>query len=193
MCRVLLYLGKQEVAIYDLLYGPNNSLAHQSYAPRLMHHIQNLAGLGFCAWSKHSHDPHLPFYYKTIQLPFFDKNLYRLSKKITSNCVLAHIRGVAYSTNEVVSEQNVHPYKLDNTQLALAHNGSLAGMPKMKAVLSSLIKPDVFKNIRGTTDSEWIYAVFLSQIEDYTAHVSLEEATEALMKTLIILRQTRIK
>src|ERR1700753_4111314 len=103
MCRVLIYLGKQEVSMFDLLYGPDNSLVHQSYAPLLMAHIQNLAGLGFCAWAPHSHEPADPFYYKTTQLPFFDKNLYRLSKKITTTCLLAHVRGVEYSIKEIVS------------------------------------------------------------------------------------------
>lgn len=93
MCRVLIYLGQQETPIYDLLYGPDNSLAHQSYAPQLMHHIQNLAGLGFCAWSQSSYSPDEPFYYKTTQLPFFDKNLHRLSKKISASCFLGHVRG----------------------------------------------------------------------------------------------------
>lgn len=191
MCRVLLYLGEQDVLIHDLLYGPDNSLTHQSYAPVLMQHIQNLAGLGFCAWSNKTYEPRLPFYYKTMQLPFFDKNLYRLSQKITTNCLLAHVRGVAYSIDETVSEQNVHPFKLDNTQLALAHNGSLSGMTQMKEVLIHHLKSEIFGAIKGTTDSEWIYAVFLSQLEDYTKDVSLDEASEALIKTLVILRSAR--
>ncbi|KTD51832.1 glutamine amidotransferase [Legionella quinlivanii] len=191
MCRVLIYLGQQETPIYDLLYGPDNSLAHQSYAPQLMHHIQNLAGLGFCAWSSNSYNDSEPFYYKTTQLPFFDKNLHRLSKKISASCFLGHVRGVAYSTEETVSEQNVHPFKLDNTQLALAHNGTLEHISIMKQVLTQRIKPDVFSQIRGTTDSEWIYALFLSQLRDYTADVSLDEAWESLIETLRILREVR--
>src|ERR1700744_4283044 len=125
MCRVLIYLGNQEIPMFDLIYGPDNSLAHQSYAPQLMHHIQNLAGFGFCAWANESYNPELPFYYKTTQLPFFDKNLYNLSKKLATNCLLAHVRGVPYSINETVSEQNVHPFKMEGTPLIFAHNGSL--------------------------------------------------------------------
>lgn len=193
MCRVLIYLGKQSIPIYDLLYGPDNSLAHQSYAPQLMHHIQNLAGLGFCAWSENSKDPELPFYYKTTELPFFDKNLYRLSNKISTNCMLAHVRGVAYSTNETVVEQNVHPFKLETTQLSFAHNGSLSNMPEMKALLTDKIKPEIFSQIKGTTDSEWIYSLFLSQLSDYTAYVTLDEAWEALLTTLTIIRNIRIQ
>ncbi|STX30118.1 putative glutamine amidotransferase [Legionella beliardensis] len=193
MCRVLIYLGKQQVPLYDLIYGPDNSLAHQSYAPKLMHHIQNLAGLGFCAWSYDSPEPMLPFYYKTTSLPFFDKNLYRLSKKIWANCLLAHVRGVEYSINEIISEQNIHPFKLETTQITFAHNGSLSHMPEMKQALKQEIKPAIFAQIKGTTDSEWIYSLFLSQLTDYTAEISLDEAWNALIKTLAIIRHTRQK
>ncbi|MFC3909855.1 class II glutamine amidotransferase [Legionella dresdenensis] len=191
MCRVLVYLGKQATPIYDLLYGPDNSLAHQSYAPQLMHHIQNLAGLGFCAWDEQTENPRLPFYYKTTELPFFDKNLYRLSRKINTNCLLAHVRGVEYSTNETVADQNVHPFKLENCQVAFAHNGSLSSMPLMKQMLTGLIKPAIYSQIRGTTDSEWIYSLFLSQLDDYTAEITLDEAWYALIKALKIIRDVR--
>lgn len=193
MCRVLIYFGQQETPIYDLLYGPDNSLAHQSYAPQLMQHIQNLAGLGMCAWSSNSYNAELPFYYKTADLPFFDKNLYRLSQKISTNCLLAHIRGVEYSTNEIVVDQNVHPFKLENTQLALAHNGSLANMALMKRHLTPFIRQDIFAQIKGTTDSEWIYSLFLSQLKDYTAEVSLDEAWDALIQALEIISEVRKK
>ncbi|STX50076.1 putative glutamine amidotransferase [Legionella busanensis] len=193
MCRVLMYLGKQQVPLYDLLYGPDNSLAHQSYAPKLMQHIQNLAGLGFCAWSSSPPEPLIPFYYKTTSLPFFDKNLYRLSKKIWANCLLAHVRGVEYSMSEVISEQNIHPFKLETTQIAFAHNGSLANIAEMKYALSQEMKPSIFAQIRGTTDSEWLYALFLSQLTDYTIEVTLDEAFNAVIKTLAIVRHIRKK
>ncbi|MBA3537444.1 MAG: class II glutamine amidotransferase [Tatlockia sp.] len=191
MCRVLIYLGKQEVPIFDLIYGPDNALAHQSYAPQLMHHLLNLAGFGFCAWAPHSYDPKQPFYYKTTELPFFDNNLYNLSKKISTTCLLAHVRGVPYTIAETVSEQNIHPFKLDNTQLALAHNGGLAQMARMKIVLTGLIKPEIFAQIKGTTDSEWVYALLLSQFTDYTQDISMEEAYTAMKTTLKIIKNIR--
>jgi glutamine amidotransferase len=191
MCRVLIYLGTQNVSIFDLIYGPDNSLVHQSYAPQLMTHIQNLAGFGFCAWAPYSDLPDQPFYYKTTELPFFDKNLYRLSKKIYMNCMLAHVRGVESSTKEIVTEQNAHPFKLENTQLALAHNGNLARMPSLKLLLNDLIKPEILVQIKGTTDSEWVYSLFLSQFSDYTQDISIDEASTALLRTFKIIKELR--
>jgi glutamine amidotransferase len=181
----------QDIPMYDLLFGSDNSLAHQSYAPQLMHHIQNLAGFGFCAWSQESHDPKQPFYYRTTQLPFFDKNLFRLSKKINAHCMLAHVRGVPYSYKETIAEENAHPFKLENTQLVLAHNGGLAQMGAMKIVLTDLIRPEILAEIKGTTDSEWVYSLLLSQFADYTRDLSMDEVTTALLRTIKILKEIR--
>ncbi|KTD24554.1 class II glutamine amidotransferase [Legionella maceachernii] len=191
MCRVLIYLGQNESSIFDLLYGPDNGLVHQSYAPQLMKHIQNLAGLGFCAWSKSSHYPKEPYLYKTTCLPFFDKNLFRLSKKLTTHCMVAHVRGVEYKTVETVSEQNVHPFKFDDTCFALAHNGSLAHMERLKVALVKYIKPQLMSMIKGTTDSEWVYVLFLSQFKDYRENVPMEEAFQAIVNTFEILGKAR--
>ncbi len=191
MCRMLIYLGSQPALMYDLIYGPDNSLAHQTYQPQLMYNFQNLAGMGFCSWVNDSYDSDTPFFYKTTKLPFYDNNLYRLSKKLMANCLLAHIRGVDYSTKEVVADQNAHPFKLDNCTLAFAHNGNLTQMPTMKRLMTERIKPEIFAEISGTTDSEWIYSLFLSQLRDYTGDIAITEAYDALIKTLKIIRELR--
>lgn len=193
MCRVLIYLGQQPALIYDLIYGPDNCLAHQSYRPQLMDSFQNLAGFGLCAWSKQSTFPDVPFYYTTTKLPFFDKNLYRLSKKISAQCLLAHVRGVNYSVGETISEQNAHPFKLDDTEIAFAHNGNLTSMSQMKVLLTPRINPKILAKIQGTTDSEWIYSLFLTQLEDYTTTISMDEAWDAVIKTLSIIREIRVE
>lgn len=191
MCRVLIYLGKNEASVYDLLYGSDNGLVHQSYAPQLMKYIQNLAGLGFCSWSKSSHSPEEPYFYRTTYLPFFDKNLYRLSKKLTANCIVAHVRGVPYQIVETISEENVHPFKLEDTRFVLAHNGSLAHMERLKLALIKYIKPHLLTLIKGTTDSEWIYLLFLSQLADYRDNSPMAETYQAIVDTFKILNKAR--
>ena len=74
MCRVLLYLGKP-TPIDSFLYLPDNSLIKQSYDPKLMTAIQNLAGFGMAVWDPKSYRAHKPFFYKTTELPFFDREL----------------------------------------------------------------------------------------------------------------------
>ncbi len=192
MCRVLIYLGKQAVHPYDLLYGPDNSLIHQSYDPKLMRSIQNLAGFGMLAWNfKQKTDA--PYYYRCLDLPFFDKNLENLSKRIDCNCILAHVRGVDYRTSENVVRPNIHPFKFLNYKLALAHNGSIADLNLLKPSLIKHLKQEIFAQISGTTDSEWIYALLMSQFDDPTSDISLDEASDALVKTLQIIRDIRMK
>lgn len=191
MCRVLSYLGAP-IRVDDLLYNPDNSFIKQSYNPRYMHHLLNLAGFGIFAWEERSFNPKLPFIYKTTSLPFYDANLRNLTAKITPNCLLTHIRGVSYNEKQIVSPQNLHPFMFGGTRIALAHNGLLINFDDMKYDLLKYILPRFQKDIRGTTDSEWIYAVFISQFEDLTNY-TVDSVTVALIKTFKILQKVRNK
>ncbi len=192
MCRILSYLG-EPILFGELLYKPDNSFIKQSYHPKYMSHLLNLAGFGMIAWDAGSHQPELPFIYKTDKLPFYDENLRYLSSKITPHCLLSHLRGVAYSNKEVVSNQNVHPFIFSGTNIALAHNGSLHEFPKMKYDLIEYIDTDYRKKITGTTDSEWIYAVFLSQLKILTKKFEIHHISQAILETLRILQRVRKK
>lgn len=192
MCRVLTYLG-ESIFVDELLYLPDNSFIKQSYHPKYMSHLLNLAGFGIIAWDQSSHNPDQPFIYKTDGLPFYDENLRNISSKITPQCVLTHIRGVPFSGNHVVSNQNVHPFMFPGTRIALAHNGSLLEFPKIKYDLLEYINPIFQKAIRGTTDSEWIYAVFLSQLSHSLDNPTNSELITAITETLKILQKVRQK
>lgn len=191
MCRVLSYLGKP-ISLLELLYEPDNSFIKQSYNPKYMSHLLNLAGYGLVAWDPHSHNSSIPYIYKTPRLPFYDENLRNLASKIMPHCLLTHIRGVSYNEKQIVSEQNVHPFMFPNAHFALAHNGSLFNFNEMKYDLLEYIKPEYQTYIHGTTDSEWIYAVFISQLPD----VKTQDANvvmDAILETLKILKRVREK
>jgi len=191
MCRALLYLG-QPVLLDNLLFRPDSALVRQSMMPRMLNML-NLAGFGLRAWDPSSNDPQHPYSYYSLALPVFDRNLQNLAHKIRASCVLAHVRGVAYSTRVEIALQNVHPFHFGDVPLVLAHNGDLAEFDRMKPVLASHLRPEYLGQIHGTTDSEWIYALFLSQLAD--PHASLEEAAafDALQRTLEILRDVRAR
>ena len=191
MCRALLYLG-QPVLLDNLLFRPDSALVRQSMMPRMLNML-NLAGFGLRAWDPTSNDPQRPYSYYSLSLPVFDRNLQNLAHKIRSSCVLAHVRGVAYSTRVEIALQNVHPFHFGDLPLVLAHNGDLAGIDRMKPLLAAHLRPEYLAQIHGTTDSEWIYALFLSQLAD--PHAALEEAAafDALQRTLAILRDVRAR
>ncbi len=189
MCRALLYLG-QPVLLDNLLYQPDSALIRQSYMPKMLHML-NLAGFGLRAWDPASNDPEHAFSYYSQSLPVFDRNLQNLAQKIRPSCVLGHVRGVAYSTRVEISLQNVHPFHFAGVPLVLAHNGDLAEFARMKPLLLAHIKPEFLSQIHGTTDSEWIFALFLSQLKEIKSELEQEHFFSAIQNTLDIIRDAR--
>jgi glutamine amidotransferase len=189
MCRVLMYKG-DAVRLDDLLYQPNNSLVKQAYDPQMLDAL-SLAGFGLLAWDTASHDPDVPFSYRSSNIPIFDQNLKALAEKLRVTALIAHIRGVPYSENVTVGEQNLHPFHYKGYALAMAHNGQLAAFERMRFALVEHIKPEIARLIRGNTDSEWIYAVLLSQLDDPHGRISTDEAVDAVHRTLSIIGQVR--
>jgi glutamine amidotransferase len=189
MCRVLAYIG-QPVLLDDLLYKPDNSLVRQCYDPKMMAML-NLAGFGMCAWDTGSHAPEVPFTYKTTSLPMFDQNLKQLSRKIRAHALLAHVRGVPYTEQPIVGLQNLHPFRFEGLRLAMAHNGDLWGFDTMRFELLKYIRPEIAARICGSTDSEWIYALLISQIPNSKDNLRAPDLIAAVEKTLLIIREVR--
>ena len=191
MCRALLYLG-QPVLLDDLLFQPDSALIRQSTMPRMLNML-NLAGFGLRAWDPKSANPQEPFSYYSQSLPVFDRNLQNLAQKIRPSCLLGHVRGVAYSTRVEISLQNVHPFHFANVPLVMAHNGDLAEFARMKPLLLAHVRPEFLSQIHGTTDSEWIFALFLSRLKEIKAELEEKPLFSAIQDTLDIIREARAK
>lgn len=175
----------------SLLFEPEYGLVRQSYSPRMMNTFLNLAGFGMQAWDPATLEPEHPFTYRTTTLPPFDRNLRFLSGKLAPTCLVAHVRGVTYSSEAVVTETNLHPFRFDRAQVVLAHNGHLRGFPGMRYALVEHVRPELARCIEGTTDSEWIYALILSQLDDPFGRPGADELAEAVTRALRILRGVR--
>src|SRR4051794_6809195 len=188
MCRVMAYLG-EPVALGDVLFEADSSLVRQSYSPRMMATFLNLAGFGMVAWDPRSAHPDEPFTYRATTLPAFDPNLRSLATKLAPTCLVAHVRGVTYNARETVAETNLHPFRFPGARVALAHNGHLRDFATMRYDLVDLLRPDLARHISGTTDSEWIYALILSQLEDAHAVPDTRELADATVAALRELRR----
>jgi len=189
MCRVLAYLG-EPILLEDLLYKPDVSFVNQTHRAALLHRL-NLAGSGLLAWDARSEQPELPYVHRTTQPAIYDRNLRALARKVKATCLLAHLRGVTYDTRAIISEQNVHPFLFEGARLALAHNGQLARFDEMKFALLSHIKPELSRAIRGTTDSEWVYALLLSQLPDPYGDFAAQDIARGVVATLRVLGAVR--
>jgi glutamine amidotransferase len=191
MCRALAYLGKP-VLLDNFLYQPDSALVRQSTMPRMLQ-LLNLAGFGMRAWDPASHDPERAFSYYSQSLPVFDRNLKHLAEKIRPACLLAHVRGVPYHTRVEISLQNCHPFHFKDVPLVMAHNGDLARFSEMKPLLAAKIRPEIIAQIHGTTDSEWVYALIVSQLPDPHRRPTGDELGKAVEGSLEIIRDARAK
>jgi glutamine amidotransferase len=189
MCRVLMYKGTPVLADH-LLYQPDNSLIKQTHSSQMLD-MFNLAGFGMTAWDRSSHVPEEPFRYHSPHIPIFDRNLKALAGKLRVSTMIAHVRGVPYNEKVTVGEQNAHPFQFPGARLALAHNGDLADFARMRFSLLKHVNPAIASHIRGNTDSEWIYAVFLSRFADPYASQESARIVAAVTETIAIIREVR--
>jgi glutamine amidotransferase len=190
VCRILAYLG-EPLPVEHLLFDPDNSLVRQSYSPRMMNTFLNLAGFGMKAWDPTSLRPEEPFSYRATTLPSFDRNLRFMSAKLAPTCLVAHVRGVTYSGDAVVADTNLHPFHFAGARVVLAHNGHLRQFRRMRYALIDHVRPEIAQSIEGTTDSEWIYALVLSQLDDPFGMPESRELADATARALRILRDVR--
>jgi glutamine amidotransferase len=192
MCRVLAYLG-EPVSLSHVLFETDSSLVRQSYSPRMMATFLNLAGFGMVAWDPRSVRAQDPFTYRVTTLPAFDRNLRNLAAKLAPTCLVAHVRGVTYGEHEMVAETNLHPFRFHGARVALAHNGHLREFSRMRFDLVPHVRPELAQRIEGTTDSEWIYALVLSQLDDPYGLPDARELADAAAATLRLLREVRAR
>ena len=178
------------MSVEHILYGTDSSLVSQAHSPQ-MTAILNLAGFGMAAWDATSPRPDEPFVYRTTSLPAFDRNLRSLSRKIEATCVIAHVRGVLFGGDAVVAETNLHPFRFGNANVTLAHNGHLRQFTKMRYDLIEHVRPEFARSIEGTTDSEWLYALILSNLDDPYGMPDGDELVDAITTTLAIVRKAR--
>jgi glutamine amidotransferase len=156
--------------------------------------VMNLAGFGVAVWSRSWPEPDVPLIYKDPTLPMYDRNLRSFAGKLLGDCVIAHVRGSDYlSGGGTMQRADLHPFLYDGFNTTLAHNGDLAQFPEMKFDLLEFIDAKVAPMIEGTTESEWIYAVLISQMEHGRTDPTAEELTEVVQRTLEILRIVRLR
>jgi glutamine amidotransferase len=157
----------------------------------MMNTFLNLAGFGMKAWDPTSLRPEDPFTYRATTLPSFDRNLRAISSKLAPTCLVAHVRGVTYSGEAVVADTNLHPFHFRGARVVLAHNGHLRQFQDIRYSLVEHVRPEIAKRIEGTTDSEWIYALVLSQLDDPFGLPTAGELADATAAALRILRGVR--
>jgi predicted glutamine amidotransferase len=153
MCRWLAYSGSP-VGLEDLLFKPTNSLVFQSKHAHLGATTLNGDGFGV-GWYGSSQTPGL---FRSTEPAWNDLNLRELAAQARSGRVFAHIRA---TTGSAVQQTNCHPFR--HGRRLWMHNGVLAGFPQMKRDLMLAVAPDLFPEIQGSTDSEVLFYLALTE------------------------------
>jgi predicted glutamine amidotransferase len=152
MCRWIAYLGGP-IAPRELLYDPECSLIKQSrrHAPNM--EIPNGDGTGL-GWYEHRAEPAL---FRSIAPAWGDENLLELATELRTRLFLAHVRA---GTGARVQQTNCHPFRYRNW--LFVHNGHIGGYQRLRRDLLLAVRPDLFGNIAGSTDSELLFHLALT-------------------------------
>ena len=182
MCRVLAYIGP-EIPIESLLLDPENSLINQSLDPQLHRQLQ-LAGWGFGVWSDHLLKPEEPLLYHRPMAAFNDNNARGIIPSLQGSTLLAHVRAADYDSLTVLADENCHPFSFDETPWIIAHNGTLPNWKILQRELLQYCEDRYLKQMRGTTDTEFLYVLLLSLLKGDSG-VDVQKGFEKLLKVIL--------
>lgn len=154
MCRLVAYLGNKEVLLEDVLVKPFNSLVLQSLQARETTVPTNGDGFGL-GWYVPSISTE-PALFTSTTPAWSDMNLMHLTAKIQSSTFFAHVRAASEGG---VTQYNCHPFVFHDWMLM--HNGCIDGFRAVKRHLRRLLDDDIYNWIKGDTDSEHLFALFL--------------------------------
>lgn len=179
MCRLLAYLGPK-VSLGRLVSEPEHSLVVQSYKPKEMTSgTVNADGFGF-AWYDRSRQPD-PFAYRNTAPIWSDENLGSLGAFVESDCILANVRSA--TPGQSIGLANTQPFM--SGRLSALHNGFVEDF---RDVLHGPIRRGLDDRthaaIKGTTDSEHLFAWLLPHLDDSP---SLLEGLRAGLRSLLTL------
>ena len=154
MCRFAAYIGAP-LLINDVISKPRDSLIKQSLDAKESDIKMNGDGFGI-GWYNNSVSQ-IPAIFVSILPAWNDMNLKNISHQITSTCFFAHVRAAGEGA---VALLNCHPFHFH--QFMFMHNGGIGGFKKIKLALFNLLDEDCFLNIKGETDTETLFALWLT-------------------------------
>lgn len=174
------YKGSDEILLSKLILDPSHSILTQSFDSRLrldMRRPHNgsyspsppclficllpLTGDGFGIG--YYTDPKLgpePCIFTSTTPAWNCINLQRIASKTASPLIFAHVRA---TTEGSLSDDNCHPFC--HGSLMWMHNGGLGGWKYIKRPLGARLGDKWYLGVKGGTDSEWAFALYLDTLE----------------------------
>jgi glutamine amidotransferase len=166
MCRFIAYLGKPIIAD-NLLIRPKNSLMNQSQHARESEMTVNGDGFGI-GWYNTAVRKE-PALFRSIRPAWNDENLRYNASMIRTHCLLAHIRA---ATQGSVSMENTHPFRFK--EFLMMQNGGIHQFNKIKRRIIYRLDEEAFQWIEGQTDTQYIFALFMTIVKEYRTKHELQ-------------------
>lgn len=188
MCRFAAYLGPP-ISVDTLTTLPSHSIVKQSY--RALERDEPLNGDGFgIAWYVPERSLE-PARYRAVTPAWSDENLIELARVTSSHCIFAHVRAATPGIS--VTQTNCHPFTAG--RFAFMHNGYIARYGELRRRLMMSLPDPLWASIRGTTDSELLFAIFRDEHAraESTGHVRILDALGAtIRRTLAISKEAGV-
>lgn len=156
MCRFIVYHGPA-ITMASLVTEPEHAMLQLSLKAFCCTTPVNADGFGL-AWY-HPEIP-VPGAYKDITPAWNNPNLKQIARAVKSHCFFAHVRAASAGG---VNYPNCHPFMYKN--LSFMHNGTVPYFKQVKRSMITRISERAFQLIQGTTDSEMMFAMFVTNFE----------------------------
>ena len=171
MCRLFGFRSNKPESVHPPLVAERNSLLQQSR--------EHKDGWGIAAWEGSDR----PEVAHGLGAAHADPDFERVAARTSARTVIGHVR--LASVGPVILP-NAHPFT--HGRWAFVHNGTLRDFARHRAVVEGAIAPDLRARVRGDTDSERCFYLFLTQLRqdapDFGRGASVSVVARALARTL---------
>jgi predicted glutamine amidotransferase len=174
----VLYLGT-EISISSLVTEPTHSIIHQSYNSKEGEEPLNGDGFGLAWYAPDMPDE--PALFKDVTPAWNNMNLLSLARVTKSGCILAHVR--AATLGLPVIQLNCHPFT--KGALSFMHNGKIGGFMDIRRRILERLSDEAFNSIEGSTDSEYVFALFTDHYSACDPALAPHEALARAMNATI--------
>jgi glutamine amidotransferase len=161
MCRWLAYTG-EPIQPSTVILDAQHSLVAQSLNSPLGKETVNGDGFGFGWYPADPEAGETPALFHSIEPAWNDQNLRELTHSIRSPLFFSHVRAAAAPP---IQQTNCHPFR--HGRWMFMHNGAIAEFSKLKRDLTYAVDPSLYPEILGTTDSEVLFHLAITNgLED---------------------------
>ncbi len=183
MCRFIAYSG-DTTFMNHLVFNASNSLVHQSKNAKMR--VNPLNGDGFGIGWYPTHDDTIPGTFVSIEPAWSNRNLGQIAAKVPTHHYFAHVRDA--SVGMPVSQSNCHPFQYG--RYLWMHNGRLDQFSKFRRLIINDLSDQAFDFIKGNTDSECAFALFLDEL-NFAENATLEQLKTAMRTTICRINEYR--